>query len=155
MKTSLPSTDCEYQALLITVPNDYKENVSPQRSLSDFSQNTTPFTEVKNSLHGSNASFNDVIYIQVASTIAPSIVQQDSKIARRNKFSAPDSSESLKRKYNILTDRAISTSNVVPPALKPLSELDLPRKDSLTSHLSTENFQFKPQLTPLYMVSTP
>ena len=44
------SIESEYQALMITVPNDYKEPVSPQSSFSNFSQPTAPFIEVKNSL---------------------------------------------------------------------------------------------------------
>ena len=58
IKISLPSADFEHQVPMITVPNDYKELVSPQSSHSDFVQNITPFTEVRNSLHGSNDSVN-------------------------------------------------------------------------------------------------
>ena len=43
----------------------------------------------------------------------------------------------------------------MPPNLKPSSKPDLIRDDSLTSQLSTENSQYKPQLTSLYIVSTP
>ena len=66
---SFPYTEFEHQALVITFPNDYravssdKEIISPQSSLSDLSQITTPFTEVKNSLHGSNTSLNDEMEI--------------------------------------------------------------------------------------------
>ena len=55
----LPSNEFEHQALVITVPNDYTETVSPQSWFSDFSQVTIPFIEVKNSLHVSNASLID------------------------------------------------------------------------------------------------
>ena len=50
-----PSTEIEHQDLVITAAFDYKETVSPQRSLSDLSQSTTPCTEVRNFLHSSNA----------------------------------------------------------------------------------------------------
>ena len=53
------SSEFERKALVITVPNDYKETVPPQNSLSDLSQNTTPITEVKVSLHGSNTFLHD------------------------------------------------------------------------------------------------
>ena len=47
-----PSTEFEHQTLMITVPDDYKKPVSPQSSLSDFSQKKTLFftlfTEDKN-----------------------------------------------------------------------------------------------------------
>ena len=43
----------------------------------------------------------------------------------------------------------------MPPTRKLSSTPDLRREDSLTSQLSTEKFQVKPQLTSLYMVSTP
>ena len=43
----------------------------------------------------------------------------------------------------------------MPPTRKLSSKPDLHRDDSLTSQLSTEKFQFKPELTSLYMVSTP
>ena len=62
------STEFEHQALMITVSNDYKEPISPQRPLSDFSQSTTLFTEVENSLHGPNDSLNDEMEVQEASS---------------------------------------------------------------------------------------
>ena len=51
----------------------------PQRSLSDLSQINTPSIEFKNSLHGSNASLNDDMEIQEASSSAPSTVEKDLK----------------------------------------------------------------------------
>ena len=63
---------------MITVPNDYKEPVSPQSPLSCLSQNTTLYTEVKNSLHGSNASLDVEMEVQEASSIAPFTVIHDS-----------------------------------------------------------------------------
>ena len=41
LEASPPSTELEHQALVITVPNDYKETISTQSPLSIFSQNTT------------------------------------------------------------------------------------------------------------------
>ena len=41
LEASLTSTELEHQALVITITNVYKENVSPHSSLSDLSQNTT------------------------------------------------------------------------------------------------------------------
>ena len=43
----------------------------------------------------------------------------------------------------------------MPPTLKPSPKPDSHRDDSITSQLSTGKFQFKAQLTSLYMVSTP
>ena len=54
-ETSSTPTEFQHQTLMITVPIDYKELVSPQSLLLDLSKF---FTEVKNSLHGSNASLN-------------------------------------------------------------------------------------------------
>ena len=139
---------------MISVPNDYKEPVSLQSSLSDFSQITNPFTAIKNSLHGSKADLNDEMENQEASSCAPSPVIHDSK-APQKKNSAPDSSKSPKRKHKNWTDPAIANWNVLPPTLKSSLKPDLHRDDSLTSQLSTEKLQLKPQLILLYMVSTP
>ena len=49
----------ESQPLVITVTRGYKETVSSQSSLSDFSQNTNPITEVKSYLHVSKKSLID------------------------------------------------------------------------------------------------
>ena len=50
---------------------------------------------------------------------------------------------------------AFLTSKLMSPVLEPSQKFGLHRVDSLTSPLSAENFQFEPQLTSLYMVSTP
>ena len=42
----------------------------------------------------------------------------------------------------------------MPPTPRPSSKPDLQRNDSLTPQLSSEKFQFKPQLISPYMVST-
>ena len=93
--------------------------------------------------------------IQEGSSRAPSTSKNDSEPPQKNQISELDSSLSTKKEYNYSTDRAFLTWNVMPPTLKSSSKTDLDRDDSLTSQLSTENFQFKPKLTPLYMVSTP
>ena len=59
LQASVPSAEVEHQCLVVTVPNDYKEIVSPQSSFSDLLQHSTPCTEVKNSLHGCKVSLND------------------------------------------------------------------------------------------------
>ena len=88
--------------------------------LSDCSRNTSCFTEDNDSSQGSNASRNDDMEIQEASSNATSSVKNDSKTTqKKNKTFAPDSSKSPKGKYNKLTDPAISTSKVMHPALKP------------------------------------
>ena len=104
LKVSLLSTELGHQALMTTLPKYCKEPVSPQSSLSDFSQNTPQFTEVNDSFHGSNASLNDEMEIHETSTSAPLTVIHDSKTPQKNKNFAADSSESPKRKYNILTN---------------------------------------------------
>ena len=65
------------------------------------------------------------------------------------------SSQSPKRKHNGLNGLDFQNSKVMPPTLKPSAQLDLHRDDSLTSQLSTEKYQFKPQLISQYMVSEP
>ena len=79
LEASRPFTDCENQALVITVPNDYKETFSSQSSLSDLSQNTTPFIEVKNSLHVSNESLKETDFQKKTSSCVPSTVKSDSE----------------------------------------------------------------------------
>ena len=71
---------------MITAPNEYKEPVQPQSSLSDSYQNTTPFYAFKNSLHGSNASLNDGMEVEEASFSAALTVKHDSKTATKQKF---------------------------------------------------------------------
>ena len=100
LEVSHPSTEFEHQALTISAPNVYKEAVSPQSSLSDFSRNTTPFAEVKNSLHGSDASVNNEMEIHVASSGAPSIVVYDSKTPQKHINSAGD--HQIPRKGNTI-----------------------------------------------------
>ena len=91
---------------MITVSNDYEEPISPQNSLSDFSQDTTPFPVLKNSSHGSNTSLNAEMEVHEASSSALLLVLHDSKTLRKNKNSAPDSLKSPKKKYNTLSDPA-------------------------------------------------
>ena len=79
LEVSLPSSEFEHQRMMSTVSNDYKERNSPKSSLSEFSQNTIPFTEFKNSLHGSCASLDDEMEVQEASSSAPLTLIQDSK----------------------------------------------------------------------------
>ena len=60
---------------MITAPNDYKETVSSQKTLSDPSQNTTPSIQVEKPLHDSNSSLNDEMATQKASGSASSTVK--------------------------------------------------------------------------------
>ena len=62
---------------MVTLPNDLKEPVSAQSSLSDFCQKCTPCTEGNNYLHGTNASLNDEMKFLQASSCAPSPVIHD------------------------------------------------------------------------------
>ena len=150
LEASLPSTEFEQQVLMITVP-EHKETLSPESSLSDLSQKTTLFSDIRISLQGFNASLKGEMENQEASSSTPSNVIDDSKTPRKIKNSAPDSSKPPENKNNILTDPAILTSIVMPdPAILTLSQnLDLHRDDSLTSELTAEKFQFKPHLTLL------
>ena len=54
--------------------------------------------------------------------------------------------------YKILNDRAFSTSNIMRPALNSLQKHGLHQVDYLKTQLSSENFNFKSQLTSLYMI---
>ena len=123
---SFLSTEFEHQSLMITVPFDYKETVSPQSSLPDLSQHNTPFTEVMNSSHGWSASLNVEREIQGASGSALSTVQNDSKDGQKYTIFEPDFLKSSKRKHNIFNNPSFSTSNVMPPTLKPSRERGLP-----------------------------
>ena len=69
---------------MITVSIDYKESLSPQRLFSDFSQNTTSFTQIKTALHGYNASLNDKLEAQGISGSALLPVKHDSKTPQKN-----------------------------------------------------------------------
>ena len=155
LKATFLPTEFQQEVLMITVPNDYKEPVSPQISLSDFHNQLLLSPEIKNSLNGSNASLSDHMESQETSVRAPSIFIHDSKLCERNRTSAPDSSKSTKRKNNLSTDLALLISNAMPPALKSSSKLDSLSDDSLTSQLSTEKIQFKLQLASFYIVSKP
>ena len=124
-----------------TVSNDSKEPISPRSSLSDVSQNTSPFTEVKNSFYGPNTSRNDKLEIDEASSKDPSTVRIVSKHHQKiTKNYEPDSPNAPKRKNIKLNDPAFLNSTVMPPILKPPSEPDLHQNDSLTSQMSTEKF---------------
>ena len=76
LEECFPSTEFEHQSLVITVPNDCQETVSPQSSLSAQSQNTTPSSKVKNSLHVSKGSLNDELEFQEAFSGASSLVRK-------------------------------------------------------------------------------
>ena len=78
-----------------------------------FRKLLTSFTEVKDSLHGSNASLTDEMEVQGASSSASLTVTNDSKTPPKKQNSAPDSSKSPKRNYNILIDPAFSISIVM------------------------------------------
>ena len=75
------------------MPNDYEEPVLSRISLLVISQNTNPFTEVKTSLHGSNASVKDELEVLEASSSVPLPVILDKKNSAENGNSAPDSSK--------------------------------------------------------------
>ena len=66
----------------------------------------------------------------------------------------PDSSKSARRNYIISNDPVIPNSNVRLPTLKPSSEPNLYKDDSLTSQFPTEKFHFKTPLTSLCIFST-
>ena len=57
------------------------------------------------------------------------------------------------KQNNVLNDPAFLSSKLFPPTVKPSSKHDIHIDDSLTSQLSIEKFQFKAQLTSIYMVS--
>ena len=133
--------------------NDYNEPTSPQSSLSGFSQNTSYFTEFKNCLHGSNSSLNDDLEAQEAYRCAFLTAIDDSKTPQKKQKQCTCFFIFL-QENNILRDGAFLTSIVLPHYLALSSTLVLHRDVSLTSQFSTEKFQFKPQLTSHYLVST-
>ena len=132
---------------MITVSTEYEKLISSQSLLSDFSQKTSKFTEVKNSLDYSKASMNDGMEFQGAS-----VSYMSQKLCEKNKISATDSLKSPKRNYIISTDSAFLNSNVRHPTLRPSSKPDLHRDDSLRSQLSIEKNESKPRLTSLILV---
>ena len=71
LEVSLPCNELETQTLVVTVPNAYKEFILPQSSLSVLSKISTPFTEVKNSLHGSDIFLKHEMETEVASSCSP------------------------------------------------------------------------------------
>ena len=133
---------------MITVATEYEKLISSQSLLSDFSRKTSKFTEVKNSLDISNASMNDGMEFQGAT----GSYMSQKLCEKKNKISAADSLKSPKRNYIISTDSAFLNSNVMHPTLTPSSKPDLHRDESLTSQLSIEKIESKPQLTSLILV---
>ena len=93
--------------------------------------------------------------VKEASSKASLTVIEDSKSPQKIRNSDFDSSKSPKRKYNFSIDPAFLISNIMYPTLKPSLQPDLHRNDYLTFQVSTEKYQFEPQLKSLYMVSTP
>ena len=152
---SLPSTEIESLALLMTVPNYYQKTELPQSSFSDISQNKNSITEIKNSLHGSQGSLNDAMESQRASSNAPSTATKDSQNPQKTKTCESDSPKSQRNNYNILKEPAFLKSNVIPPILNSWHKADLHRDNSVTSQFSSEIFQFEAQLTLLCVVLTP
>ena len=71
-----------------------------------------------------------------------------------NKISEPDSSESPQSKHIILNEPLISASNYLLPTLNLSKNLDLHRDYSLKSQFTTEKLQFQSQMFSLNMVST-
>ena len=61
-------------------------------------QNTALFTDVENSLLGSNASMDDELEFQGVSSRFPSITENDSKPPKKIKISERDSSKFSQRK---------------------------------------------------------
>ena len=86
LELSFSRTPFQCQALMITLLNYYKETVSPQCSLPDLPQNTIPFTEIDNSLHGFNTCQNDEVETQEAFASAPSTVKTESKLCKKLKL---------------------------------------------------------------------
>ena len=101
---------------MIILPNDYKETLSPHSSLSNLSQNTASFSEVKNFVCGSNAPLNDKWKNHEASSKTLSTIEHDSKNPQKN--SAPDSLETPQRTHNNLPDLAFLTWYLMLPTLK-------------------------------------
>ena len=83
LEVSLPSSEFESPALVITRSTIHKESISPQSPFSDLSQKSTAFTEIKNSLHGSQTSLSDKMVTQEASASATSIINDDSKFRKK------------------------------------------------------------------------
>ena len=71
LEVSFLCDEFESKTLVITVPKDYKESASSRSSLSVSSKHTTPFTEVKNSLHGFKTSLKHEMETEVASGCSP------------------------------------------------------------------------------------
>ena len=86
MKVSLFFTEFEAQPLAITVPNDFKDSVSLEKSLSDLTQNTTPSVAVENYLKGANALLKDEMETQEASDKPSSSVEIVSHTHQKNKL---------------------------------------------------------------------
>ena len=101
--------------MVITVPKDYKYNVSSQSPVSDLSQKKDPVLQNKISFHRSHNSLKNEVETQEVSGNAPSIARHDPKNPQKHKTCEPDSSKWSKWKNKTLTDCAFLTSNVMPP----------------------------------------
>ena len=99
------SAGIDHQALVITALNDCKtasndsqETFSAQCSIFDLSQKASPFTEDKNSLHGSKLSLNDAMELHGISFSAAGNFYYDSKIPqKKTKVYEPFTTKSPKR----------------------------------------------------------
>ena len=169
IEESLKPSTFKEQSLEITISNSYAAHERVSTPLSDFSEElseTIIYPEKINSPSTSKSSFTEILderketeKLNPTETKSPKI---SAKTEMNNKnmntensmISSPDPSQAPKRKYNILNDPSFLASNTMPPNLKPPQKPDLHRDDNLVKSLSTEKFQFKPQLTSLYMIPT-
>ena len=85
---------------MITVPNEYQETVSPQSSLSNLLQTTTPITEFRISLQGCSTSLNGGMETQKTTGSATLTVTSDPKSPQKNKTREISSSKSPSRKFD-------------------------------------------------------
>ena len=99
LDSSLPSIEIEYQALVITIPNDCEEPVSAQSSLSDFPQNTSLFTEVRNSIHGSEDSLNDEIIFRKPLVMPLELLQMFQKFRKKHLNPSLQSPQKVNTKF--------------------------------------------------------
>ena len=162
---SLKPSTFKTQSLEITISNSYAEHERISTPLSDFSEELSETiiypTEKINSPSTSKSSFTEILderketeKTEPTEIKSPNISVKTEMNAENSMISTPDPSQAPKRKYNILNDPSFLASNTMPPNLKPPQKPDLHRDDPLMKSLSTEKFQFKPQLTSLYMIPT-
>ena len=141
LKISFSSAEFESQPLLANVTFDNRET---QCVPSDVSESTNQINEIETSLQGSYSSPPDDLEIQ------------EDTFSQNTKWIVNTTSEKegLQKGMTIFwMNLNFWASELMHSTLEPLEKIDFFRDDPSTFQLSSEKFDFKPQLTSFFVVS--